>query len=273
MVLRKKRHREEKMIILAIEASGAAAGCAVAADGVIRGEFETQFKKTHSQTLVPMMDALRRILGLDMKDVGAVSLTAGPGSFTGLRIGAATAKGLGLALGIPLIPVPTLESLAYNVFGTDALVCPIMDARRQQVYTGIYEEKDHPVVLRDQCAVPVSEIIEDLNARGREVIFLGDGVPVYKDVIRAQMRVPYLFAPAHLNAQRAASTAALASCYLETRKEACLVNADDFRPTYLRKSQAERQREEAEREGAMDALAAGRLVKEERERAKEQRKE
>ena len=163
------------MKILSIEASGQVAGCALVTDGVLTGEYSINFKKTHSQTLVPMLENLRHMTELDLKTLDAVALTEGPGSFTGLRIGAATAKGIGLALDLPLIPVPTVDSLAFNLFGTDALVCPLMDARRSQVYTGIYEEKTEPACLLPACAVPVSEVVSRLNSLGREVIFLGDG--------------------------------------------------------------------------------------------------
>lgn len=254
------------MRILAIEASGPVAGCALTEDGRLIGEFEINNKKTHSQTLLPMMEDLRQKAGLDLTTLDAIAVTRGPGSFTGLRIGAATAKGVGLALDLPIIGVPTVDALAFNVFGTRALVCPLMDARRSQVYTGIYEEYDEPKVLREQCAVPVADIIADLNSRGREVILLGDGVAVYRQVLEEGLQVPHVYAPAHLCLQRAASVAVLADWYYAAQKEACLVNADDFRPTYLRKSQAERQREEAERTGEMAALAAGRLVREQRER-------
>lgn len=240
------------MKILAIEASGLVAGCALVTDGLLTGDYNIQFKKTHSQTLLPMVDELRRLTDLDLKTLDAIALTKGPGSFTGLRIGAATAKGMGLALEIPLIPVPTVDSLAFNLFGTDALVCPLMDARRQQVYTGIYEEETEHTCLRGQCAVPVREIIEDLNGRGRKVIFLGDGAPVYRKVIEEEMRVPYQFAPAHLSRQRAASCAVLAARMYEQLGEACLVSADDFRPEYLRQSQAERERAEKERREAAE---------------------
>lgn len=250
------------MKILSIEASGQVAGCALVTDGVLTGEYSINFKKTHSQTLVPMLENLRHMTELGLKTLDAVALTEGPGSFTGLRIGAATAKGIGLALDLPLIPVPTVDSLAFNLFGTDALVCPLMDARRSQVYTGIYEEKTEPACLLPACAVPVSEVVSRLNSLGREVIFLGDGVPVYREQLREELRVPFLFAPAHLSLQRAASTAVLADFLYRKKGDACYVNADDFRPLYLRKSQAERQREEAEKAGEMEALAAGRLVKE-----------
>lgn len=249
------------MKILAIEASGLTAGCAIAEDGNLIGDYNIQYKKTHSQTLVPMLDELKRMTDLDLGSVDAVALTEGPGSFTGLRIGAATAKGIGLALDKPILPVPTVDSLAFNLFGTEALVCPVMDARRHQVYTGIYEEKTEPVCLLPQCAVSVEELAGELNKRNREVIFLGDGVPVYRKVLDELVKVPHTYAPGHLSLQRAATTAVLACLRYEKEREACLVSADDFRPEYLRKSQAERQKEEAELHGKMASLAAGRLVR------------
>lgn len=254
------------MKILAIEASGPVAGCALAEDGRLTAEFEINNKKTHSQTLLPMMDDLKQRTGLDLQTLDALAVTKGPGSFTGLRIGAATAKGVGLALDLPIIGIPTVDALAFNLFGTEALVCPLMDARRSQVYTGIYEEDQAPRVLREQCAVPVEEIIADLNQRNRKVVFLGDGVPVYKAVLEEKLTVPRCYAPAHLSLQRAASVAVLAEYLYAQEGAACLTNADDFRPEYLRKSQAERQKEEAERTGEMEALAAGRLVKDLREK-------
>lgn len=268
-MLQRMQHRGANMKILAIETSGPVAGCALAEDGRLIGEFEINNTKTHSQTLLPMMDDLKKRVGLDLSTLDAIALTRGPGSFTGLRIGAATAKGIGLALSLPIIGIPTVDALAFNLFGTEALVCPLMDARRQQVYTGIYEELDAPKVVRSQCAVPVAEIIRDLNERGRKVILLGDGVPVYRPVLEEGLRVPHLYAPAHLSLQRAAATALLADYRYRSEGAACLEDADAFRPEYLRKSQAERQKEEAERTGRMDALAAGRLVKDLRERQNE----
>lgn len=249
------------MKILAIEASGPVAGCALTDGGKLIGEFEINNKKTHSQTLLPMMDDLKNRAGCDLESLDAIAITRGPGSFTGLRIGAATAKGVALALQLPIIPVPTVDALAFNLYGTPALVCPIMDARRQQVYTGIYEEEATPVTLRGQCAIPIADLIADLNERGRAAIFLGDGVPVYRTVLDEELTVPHSYAPSHLSLQRAATVAALAEYLVERDGEKAMVSADDFRPEYLRKSQAERQMEEAARAGEMDALAAGRLVK------------
>ncbi len=235
------------MKILGLDSSGLAASVAVVEDGILLAEFTTNYKKTHSQTLLPMMDEIRKMVDLDMETVDAIAVAAGPGSFTGLRIGAATAKGLGLALGKPLIEVPTLEGLAYNFWGSDKLVCPIMDARRSQVYTGIYTYEQNGadyrlVTLLDQCAMEIGELVEKLNELGREVIFLGDGVPVYRKNIEEKCSVPYAFAPALAHCQRAASVASLGAVYYAEGK---VVAAADHQPVYLRKSQAEREREEA----------------------------
>ena len=230
------------MRILAIEASGPVAGCALLEDGTLTAEYSVQYKKKHSQSLVPMLDEMKRMLDLQLSSIDFLAVTEGPGSFTGLRIGAATVKGLGLALDKPVLPVPTVDSLACNLFGTDRLICPLMDARRQQVYTGIYENDGELRVIEPQCVVALSEITQKLNALGREVIFLGDGVPVNEAALGEQMTVPYLIAPAHVNRQRAASTAVRAAQIYAERADAALVSADDFRPEYLRIPQAERER-------------------------------
>lgn len=230
------------MKILAIEASGPVAGCALLEDGTLTAEYSVQYKKKHSQSLVPMLNEMKEMLDLDLSSIDFIAVTAGPGSFTGLRIGAATVKGLGLALDKPVMPVPTVDSLACGLYGTDRVICPLMDARRQQVYTGIYENRDGLRVLEPQCVTALTEITGKLNELGREVIFLGDGVPVNEEALRNEMKVPYLIAPAHLNRQRAASTAVRAAQIYEEKGEEALVSADDFRPEYLRVPQAERER-------------------------------
>ena len=227
------------MKILALESSGLVASVAVVEDGKMIGEYTTNFKKTHSQTLLPMLDELVKTLELDLNDIDAIAVCAGPGSFTGLRIGSATAKGLGLALKKPLIGIPTVDGIAYNLYGTERVICPLMDARRQQVYTGLYTfEKDEFKVLTPQKAVAVTEIIDEINALGRPVIFLGDGVPVYKDIIETCVQVDYTFAPAHVAYQRAGAIGALAEIYYAQGR---LETASEHRPDYLRLSQAERE--------------------------------
>ena len=230
------------MKILAIEASGPVAGCALLEDGTLTAEYSVQYKKKHSQSLVPMLNEMKEMLDLDLSSIDFIAVTAGPGSFTGLRIGAATVKGLGLALDKPVLPVPTVDSLACGLYGTDRVICPLMDARRQQVYTGIYENKDGLRILEPQCVTALTEITGRLNELGREVIFLGDGVPVNEEALRDEMKVPYLIAPAHLNRPRAASTAVRAAQIYAEKGEEALVSADDFRPEYLRVPQAERER-------------------------------
>lgn len=241
----KKSEGHKQMRILGLDSSGLVASAAIVEDDVLLAEYTTNYKKTHSQTLLPMLDELRRMVDLDLNTLDAIAIAAGPGSFTGLRIGAATAKGLGLALRKPLVEVPTLEGLAFNLCGTDRLVCPLMDARRNQVYTGIYEfaPAEQGFVLQTvtkQCAVDISQIAEWLNALGREVIFLGDGAPVYREQLRERLTVPYRFAPASNNRQRAASVAALGAVYYAQGKT---VTAEEHQPEYLRKSQAEREAE------------------------------
>ena len=186
------------MLLLAIESSGLVASVAIMSEDKLIGEYTTNFKKTHSQTLLPMLDEVVRMTGISLDDVDAIAVSGGPGSFTGLRIGAATAKGLGLALDKPLIHVPTVDALAYNLFGTNQVICPIMDARRQQVYTGLYTfEGDAFKVLCQQKAVGIEEIVQEINGMGSPVIFLGDGVAVYRDIIEKTIQVPCSFAPLH----------------------------------------------------------------------------
>ena len=233
------------MKILALDSSGLVASVAVVEDEKLLAEYTVTYKKTHSQTLLPMLDEISRMIDLDLSTLDAIAVAAGPGSFTGLRIGSATAKGLGLALDKPLISVPTVDALAYNLYGTDKLVCPIMDARRNQVYTGIYEFNDRALtVLKPQMAISVEELAVLLNELKREVLFLGDGVPVYQECIDRLVNTPHHYAPAHLNKQRASAVAVLAEHYYEQGKTEA---ARDQQPDYLRLSQAERERAEAQK--------------------------
>ena len=234
------------MKILGLDSSGIVASVAIVEDDVLIAEYTVNYKKTHSQTLLPMLDEIAKMTELDLNSIDAIAVAAGPGSFTGLRIGSATAKGLGLALKKPLIAIPTVEGLAYNLYDISGLICPIMDARRKQVYTGIYRFTDHQLkVVEDQMAVPMETVIEKLNQYGEAVTFLGDGVPVFHELIAEKMTVPYSFAPAHVNKQRAAAVAVLGEIYYRQGKTE---TAMKHVPDYLRVSQAERER--AEREAA-----------------------
>ena len=149
------------MNILGIDSSGLVASVALQSDDKLVGEYTIHNKKTHSQTLLPMIHDMLEMADVSVKELDAIAIASGPGSFTGLRIGAATAKGLGGALSIPLIAVPTLEGLAYNLAGAEALACPIMDARRQQAYYGIYDvSKEVPVEIEKPDAAPIEVVLQ-----------------------------------------------------------------------------------------------------------------
>ncbi len=235
------------MRILGIESSSLVASVAIVEDGVTMAEYTANFKKTHSQTLLPMIASMTELLGIELSTVDAIAVSGGPGSFTGLRIGSATAKGLGLALNKPLIHVPTLDATAYNLYGAGALICPIMDARRNQVYTGIYRFEKEFEIVHGQDVMDMGNLIHILNELGEPVIFLGDGVPVYEKQMEENMSVPFRFAPAHTNRQRGAAVAALGAVYF---RDGRVESADEHGPDYLRKSQAEREREAREQAAA-----------------------
>lgn len=248
-------------MILALDSSGLACTAALADGEVLLGEYTVDFKKTHSETLLPMIDALVKEIGVEKKSIEAVACASGPGSFTGLRIGCATAKGIGLALEVPIVPVPTLMGLAYNCAVSDRLVVPLMDARRGQVYTAAYAmyEAGHadrvvglPKEILPQQAVSVEEMIKKVNALNRPLVYLGDGVPVFAEKLKKLTCVDFSFAPLSLSRQRAGSVAALGTLLLAAGKA---VPAADFRPEYLRLSQAERERKE--KEAAEGKAAAG----------------
>ncbi len=207
-----------------------------------------------------MMEEIKKRIALDLNTIDAVAVSAGPGSFTGLRIGCATAKGLCLAMNKPLVAVPTLDAMAYQFYSNENVICPMMDARRSQVYTGIYTfvpEKENEKhfetyfsmkTIKPQAAMAVEDIAEELNAIGKTVVLLGDGIPVYRDKLEKLLKVNYIVAPAHMNRQRASALACLAQIYMRDGK---IVDADTFSPEYLRASQAER--EAAEKKNVSDS--------------------
>ena len=264
------------MMILSIDSSGPVASAAVLSDDRVLIEYNADFGKKHSTTLLPMIREIMDRVGLTVKNVDAIAVTAGPGSFTGLRIGSATAKGLALAGEKPIIPVPTLGALAMNFCGSGDLICPIMDARRSQVYNALYRFDGTKLIpLTDQRAVYVDALIQEVNdlcsadeptrvltARpdkdvlvselpaAKRVIFLGDGVPVYRKRIEEGLSVPAFFAPPHICRQRAASAGFLA---LQIYADGIYESADAHAPIYLRKSQAEQEKERSERAAAEKA--------------------
>lgn len=229
------------MKILGIDSSGLVASAAIVADDTLVAEFTVNNKQTHSQTLLPMIDQVVGMSGIDLEELDGIAVAAGPGSFTGLRIGSSTAKGMALALHKPVVSVPTLEGLAYRMACVEGVICPLMDARRNQVYTGLYRIDSEGVLscLIQQSAVDILEIIQKINELGEKVSFLGDGVAVYQELLQEKVTVPFCFAPLHLNRQSAAAVAALGAVYLQQGKGE---DAKEHKPVYLRQSQAERER-------------------------------
>lgn len=235
------------MQILGIESASLVASVALWRDDVLVGEYTVNNLKTHSQTLLPMIDEMVSLVGTDLKEIDAIALSNGPGSFTGLRIGSATAKGLGLALGRPIIQIPTTDAMAYQCFGLPGWICPIMDARRSQVYTGLYRfDGDAFCVVREASAMSVEELIADLQERLRQsatdkVYLLGDGVPVYGARMQEALEERLCILPSFMSRQRAGALAALGAEYWRRGET---VEAAASAPNYLRKSQAEREMEE-----------------------------
>lgn len=233
------------MKILAIESASLTASVAIVTEDRILAEYTVNHKKTHSETLLPMVERCLSMTDMTMADIDAVAVSAGPGSFTGLRIGASTAKGLAYGADKPIIPVPTLDAMAYGLYGSSDILCPIMDARRGEVYTGLYEFRDGVFVIHEAAlACPVTEEAAKAQALseklGKGVTFLGDGLPVHEEAIRAAFPAAR-FAPAHLRFQKASSVATLG---MKLYQEGQAVSAFEFLPVYLRESQAERERRE-----------------------------
>lgn len=243
------------MRILGIESSGPLASVAIIEDGQITGMKMGDFHVTHSETLMPMIEELIEEAPYSLDAIDAIAVSSGPGSFTGLRIGSATAKGLGMALNKPLIHIPTLHALAHNLLGSTGIIVPMMDARRQQVYCGIYTFVIRPdstldfEIFLDSSAMAVEELLEriemivSLDGNPPPVIFLGDGAMEYHEVIEEKARFIYDYAPEEALIQRADTVALLGQLYYF---QGLTVSAEDEAPDYLRPSQAERVRAEKE---------------------------
>lgn len=227
------------MRILAIDSSSMVATVAITTDGILNAEYTINHKKTHSQTLLPMIAEIVKMIEIDMDSIDAVAITGGPGSYTGLRIGSATAKGIGLALNKPIINVPTMDALAYNLYSSQYVICPIMDARRGQVYTGIYKfEETEMKTIKPQCIMMIDELIKELDTIKESVMFLGDGVDVHRQLIDDIMDTKHYYAPASMNRHKASTLGTIAEIYYKNGKTE---TAKEHKPEYLRLSQAERE--------------------------------
>lgn len=225
------------MRILAVDTSSAVATVAIVDGEKLVCEEILNNKLTHSETIMPMIKAVLDKSELQVSDIDVFAAVTGPGSFTGLRIGVSAVKALAHAVNKPCVAVSTLEAMAYNFVFSDKLICPIMDARRGEVYNAVYRfNNDAAEEVRAERAITLEECCQDIKTIGKQTVFLGDGLPVFRERIKELLGDLALFAPANLNAQMAASAAIAAR-----NKEQ--IEYTRLTPVYLRKSQAERERE------------------------------
>lgn len=229
------------MKILSIDSATAAATCAILEDDNVLSEITFNYKKQHSLILMPIIDELLNNTGMCISDIDGFVASKGPGSFTGLRIGLATIKGLSQGTGKPFVTVSTLDSLAYNLAYTDGIVCPILDALRENVYTALYTFDNCKLNrISDYINISIDELIDMLKVKNCNISFVGDGVPKFREKLIAHL--PKIsFAPAHLNLARASSLGELG---LELLSKGTFDDLYASVPIYLRKPQAEREYEE-----------------------------
>ncbi|WP_326908230.1 tRNA (adenosine(37)-N6)-threonylcarbamoyltransferase complex dimerization subunit type 1 TsaB [Sedimentibacter sp. MB31-C6] len=226
------------MKVLAIESASVIASCAISEDDTILGEFTLGHKKTHSEKLMPLIEELFDELEMKIQDINMIAISEGPGSYTGLRIGGAIAKSLAYAVDIPIVNIPSMMSLAANIYNTDKLIVPIMDAKAGRIYTGIYKwnnEKLFPVKKQFPCNI--DELIEKLNDINEPVLFNGDGSINYRKTIEEKLKIKPIFSPYQYNYLKASTLTMLG---YEMAKKGQTINPSQFVPQYLRLSQAER---------------------------------
>ncbi|WP_202708697.1 tRNA (adenosine(37)-N6)-threonylcarbamoyltransferase complex dimerization subunit type 1 TsaB [Sporosalibacterium faouarense] len=227
------------MKILAIDTSSIVATCAIMDDEKLIGEYILNHKRTHSQKIMPIIEEILSSCDLKPEDIDVYAASVGPGSFTGLRIGVATVKGLAHAMNKSVVGISTIEALAFNIPYSEGIIVPMMDARRDRVYTGIYKWEDGDLcVIEEPDAIEVEELLDKLLKRNEKVIVNGDGAIVYKDKIIEGLGSKVLFAPKSVNMARAASVAELA---MAKAKIGDVTSFMDLVPDYLRKSQAQRE--------------------------------
>ena len=231
------------MKILSVDSSAVIATAALCEDGKLLAEYTLNNKTTHSQTLLPMVESLLSFFALDVKDVDLFAVSAGPGSFTGVRIGAATIKRLAFASGKPCAQVSTLEAIAYNLRFHKGLICPVMNARRSQVYTALFRSDGKKLErLLDDSALSIAELDDLLSQYGEEVALSGDG---YDICVEGFQKTELRPVPDRLRHQSAFSVAEVAyKNYLNGEFK----SDKELGVDYLRPSQAERERAEREKQ-------------------------
>lgn len=225
------------MKILSMDSSAQTASVAVLEDGRLLAEYTLNNGNTHSETLLPMVEGMLAALGLKISDIDLFACSAGPGSFTGVRIGAATVKGLAFASGKPCAGVSTLHAIARNTVLREGLICPVMNARRSQVYTALFRSDGERLTrLMPDSAMAISELDGILAEYGESVTFCGDGYDITVENIK---KTKYIPTPERLRYQSAVSVAEAA---LEEYSDGSFPSDLELTVNYLRPSQAERER-------------------------------
>ncbi len=224
------------MKLLSLETSTKMGSIAITDNTQLLGEFQIAIKDTFSEMLLPTIDYVLKSTKTSIHDVDAFALAQGPGSFTSLRIGMSVVKGLALKNRVPIIPIPTLDGLARNLSYSHLLICPLIDARKGEVYTAFYKKQSNHSLgkLSDDRVIAPEKLIDEID---EETVFLGDGSMLYGDLIREKLREKAHFAPLNLLYPRATAISSLA---LQVIKEDQVPPQSDlFRPLYVRPPEAE----------------------------------
>ena len=232
------------MKILGIDTSTMAANVAVLEDDKLICEYTINTKKTHSQKLMPMIENMLKLSDLDIKEIDAIAICVGPGSFTGLRIGMATAKAMAHVNNIPLIGVNSLEILGANMDLCNRNICSILDAQRNQVYMNKYILKDDKITELEEISIkPIDELLEKISSSNEDWVLVGEAVYKYKEKIE---EISNITIPSPANNITKASTL----CFVARDKMLAndqVYNCYNINPMYIRKSQAEEQYEEKQK--------------------------
>lgn len=228
------------MKVLSLDTATECASCAVLDDDKLLGEISFNYKKQHSVILMSMIDNLLNNLGLNVNSLDGFVVSKGPGSFTGLRIGVSAVKGLSQGTSKPFVGISSLDALAYNLAYTNGIICPILDALRNNVYTALYKfEGNNLKIVSEHMITSIDDLISELNKRHEQVCFIGDAVPKFREKLISSIE-NVSFAPTHLNLTKASSLGELG---LKLLKAETYDDLYTFAPLYLRKSQAEREYE------------------------------
>lgn len=227
------------MIVLSIDSSSKVATVAILKDDVLLGEYILNDKREHSVILMPLIENLLKECNLSIDDIDGYVVSKGPGSFTGLRIGMATIKGMSFGNNKPYISISSLDALAYNLISFNGIICPIMDALRENVYTALYKNNNDSLEkIMDYTALDIDELVNLLKDKNEEVIFVGYGLYKHKKYICDNFPKAH-FAPVHLNIIRASSLGELGLNLLKNG----ICDDSNSAPIYLKKPQAERELE------------------------------